>query len=87
MSLGKKNGDRLRDLFNKQRGQCCYCRCNMTLKRGLEHSVTLEHIIPRSLGGISEKGNIRAACWKCNTERGSSMGLPEKFRPINRDKP
>jgi 5-methylcytosine-specific restriction endonuclease McrA len=87
MSVGKKNGDRIRQLFNKQRGLCCYCRCNMTLKRDLPHSATVEHVIPKSIGGTLEKGNVRAACWKCNTERGSSMGLPENLRPINKALP
>ena len=80
---GKKKGDLLKELFHKQRGLCCYCKCNMTLRRDEQHSVTVEHIIPKSLGGTLEKGNVRAACRKCNTNRGNTMGLPENLRPVN----
>lgn len=63
-------------LFNRQRGKCCLCSKPMTLQQGRDDSATLEHLIPKSLGGELEKGNVKVAHRKCNIERGNTMGLP-----------
>lgn len=63
--------------FDHQRGKCCYCGMPMTLKQGQPDSATLEHIIPKSLGGELERGNVKVAHFKCNVERGNTMGLPK----------
>ena len=34
------------------------------------NDATREHIIPKMFGGTMAKSNIRAACFKCNNERG-----------------
>lgn len=36
-------------------------------------SPTLDHIIPRSLGGDHSVENLRTACWSCNTCRGNRV--------------
>lgn len=36
-------------------------------------SPTLDHIVPRSLGGGHDPGNLRTACWSCNTRRGNRV--------------
>lgn len=35
-----------------------------------QNSATVEHLIPRSLGGPTQAWNLAAACYRCNTERG-----------------
>jgi hypothetical protein len=36
-------------------------------------TATREHMQPKLYGGTFSKGNIRAACLKCNNERGQKM--------------
>jgi 5-methylcytosine-specific restriction endonuclease McrA len=58
----------LRDLF-----RCQYC--------GEKHStsdLTFDHVVPRSLGGITEWGNVVAACSPCNVLKDNSM----KMKPL-----
>jgi 5-methylcytosine-specific restriction endonuclease McrA len=43
---------------------CCFCK--NPLKK---EEVTIEHIIPRSLGGSTKKQNITISCHPCNHER------------------
>ncbi len=62
----------LTQLFNDQKGKCCYCVGNMTLKWNKPNSVTREHITPRSHGGPSNMYNYAGACYKCNQERGNT---------------
>lgn len=56
-------------LFNEQGSKCIYCGVEMTLKLGLPNTVTKDHIIPRSKGGVSDAWNIVAACSKCNSSK------------------
>lgn len=37
------------------------------------NTATREHVIPKLFGGTSSKKNIKAACHKCNQERGARM--------------
>jgi 5-methylcytosine-specific restriction endonuclease McrA len=44
-----------------------------------EHSApTVDHIIPRSLGGGDEPENLATACFMCNTLRGASWEIPTR---------
>ena len=42
--------------------------------------VTAEHVVPTSKGGTSCRGNIVAACLKCNNGRGNAP-TPERREP------
>jgi 5-methylcytosine-specific restriction endonuclease McrA len=46
---------------------CHYC--NRPLRDGL---ATLEHIVPKSLGGSNDDANCVIACRRCNNERGDT---------------
>ena len=35
---------------------------------------TVEHVIPVSLGGLESWNNVRLAHWKCNLEKGATIG-------------
>jgi 5-methylcytosine-specific restriction endonuclease McrA len=37
---------------------------------------TVDHIIPKSLGGPDIIENLRAACWHCNMSKGKRMDTP-----------
>jgi hypothetical protein len=45
---------------------CCYC------SQGVEHGarLTLDHILPASMGGTNAAGNLVTACNRCNSVRG-----------------
>lgn len=42
--------------------RCCYCGSNAT---------TVDHVVPKSRGGLSTWGNTVAACLKCNSRKGN----------------
>ncbi len=52
---------------------CCWC-CR-ELKR---EEITVEHLIPTSLGGSNSFDNLYLACWSCNHSRGNHL-LPPKY--------
>jgi 5-methylcytosine-specific restriction endonuclease McrA len=57
-------------------GLCCYwCRCGFTVDK-----LTLDHLMPRSLGGSNSLENLRLACRPCNSSRGNSLYPPPQFR-------
>lgn len=53
---------------------CYYCKEQMTTtSRSLERYdprlVTIEHLIPISLGGTHTQDNVVLACWECNSKK------------------
>lgn len=50
-------------ILNRDKFHCVYCRSQQSL---LGSSLTLDHIIPQSLGGSSTEKNLCAACYDCN---------------------
>lgn len=36
-------------------------------------SLTIDHIVPQSLGGSYELDNLRLACWDCNLSKGDRL--------------
>ena len=55
----------LRDLYT-----CQYCNTPYT-----KHNLTLDHVIPLSLGGRTSWTNIVAACGPCNTRKGNKTHM------------
>lgn len=37
---------------------------------------TIEHLLPKSLGGSNALSNLRLACFTCNNSRGNSLFPP-----------
>jgi 5-methylcytosine-specific restriction endonuclease McrA len=53
-------------LFNRDAWQCQYCGI------GLDRpNITIDHIVPRSRGGLTSWKNCVASCKKCNMKKGS----------------
>ena len=48
--------------------------CQYCLKR--PETLTLDHVIPKSHGGMNRKDNLVACCWDCNDKR-RNMELAE----------
>jgi 5-methylcytosine-specific restriction endonuclease McrA len=54
-----------RNIYARDRNHCQYCG-----KRFSTSELSLDHIIPRSLGGKAAWDNIVCACTKCNVKKG-----------------
>lgn len=66
-------------LVERDGDKCGICnrKIDITLKsgtRGSRKGPSVDHIIPRSLGGTDDLTNLRLACWGCNHSRGNRGG-------------
>lgn len=58
--------------------ECFYCH-----RKFVETKMTIDHVYPRKYGGVSVPENLRPACHKCNSQKGSMNPKEfEKFRRI-----
>ena len=57
-------------LAEAQNWKCCFCGSRMTEVRGKNNSVTVEHVVPVTLGGTDDIENLTASCNACNSNRG-----------------
>jgi hypothetical protein len=55
-----------KNILDRDKGLCAYCGCKLTMS-----TMTLDHVYPVSKGGLSDWANLRAACSKCNGEKGN----------------
>lgn len=49
-------------IYKKYRGKCCYCQVQLRYD-----DATLDHWLPRALGGDNRRANLRLACESCNS--------------------
>jgi len=54
-----------RNIFARDHNQCQYCG-----KKFSTTELSLDHVVPRSQGGLSTWDNIVCACIKCNVKKG-----------------
>ena len=59
-------------IYNKSNGRCELCGQRLLLE-----NMTLDHIVPLSLGGEDDMENLQATCFACNQFK--SNILPEDF--------
>lgn len=74
----------LQKAIRRQGGLCFYCHRVMTTGSSRP---TREHVVPKSKGG-GHKGNIVAACFRCNTSKGN-MGVElfvERVLPVLKER-
>ena len=64
-----ERSQRITNLFNIQSGSCAYCWSGMTLDLKQPNTATLDHIVPKSKGGLSNVYNLIAVCYTCNQEK------------------
>ena len=69
-------------LSETQNHRCCYCGCRFT--ESGPKKATIEHVLPKSLGGSNHVANLVVACLECNGKRGS-VTTPEYFRLIYKE--
>lgn len=69
------------NLFLRDEFSCQYC--------GAHHDLTFDHVVPRSLGGVTSWQNVVAACAPCNVRKGSktlrASGLTLRRPPFQPD--
>lgn len=51
-----------RNLWEREKGVCCYCGRKITYQEA-----TIDHVYPKSCGGLSDWINMRIACQPCNS--------------------
>ncbi|MBI3548294.1 MAG: HNH endonuclease [Elusimicrobia bacterium] len=55
-----------RNIYQHYGNRCCYCN-----KHFPPADLNLEHILPRSRGGVSDWTNVVTACIRCNLKKGN----------------
>lgn len=64
----RKFGFSAKNVFIRDRYQCCYCGVKLT------HSqATIDHVFPTSKGGTSEWMNCVTCCPRCNRKKGNKL--------------
>lgn len=48
-------------LLKRAKCRCAYCARPLTIL-----TMTIDHVIPKALGGTGAQHNLRCACWDCN---------------------
>lgn len=68
--------------FNQQAGRCFWCGGQMEHDPAGPYGATLEHLLPKSLGGTDDAANIVVAHRRCNEERATmdAMEFMERKR-------
>jgi 5-methylcytosine-specific restriction endonuclease McrA len=70
-----------RNLYVRDSGECQYCGRHLKLDE-----YTLDHVVPRSQGGISSWANMVLSCMRCNKRKAGQTpeqaGMPLLQRPI-----
>lgn len=59
-------------IYNKSNGRCALCGQRLLLE-----NMTLDHIVPLSMGGKDSMGNLQASCFACNQFKKNI--LPDAF--------
>lgn len=63
------------DAFVKGVRRCPCCKVQMTWQACDKQAATVEHIIPKSVGGTYDRVNILVSCAKCNNGRATKNWL------------
>lgn len=91
--MGTINTKHRKTLFNRCKGICPICGRRMSLNnpRAVNSYMTVDHIVPQSMGGTNNIENLRGLCMRCNRNRKSDMTgitykLSEDFHYIGKVK-
>ena len=60
-----------RNLHARDGGRCVYCGQKVSLS-----NFTIDHVLPRSLGGRTDWENVVSACMSCNNRKGNRRPRP-----------
>jgi len=59
-----------RQIAERDRYRCSYCCTAETI---VGDDFVIDHILPESLGGLTEAHNLCLACWRCNLIKGKRI--------------
>lgn len=59
--------------------RCAYCQSQQRIS-GVR--LTVAHIIPESLGGLTEQSNLCLACWDCNLNKAAKIAV---YDPLSQE--
>jgi len=68
-----------RSVYKRDQHTCQYCgiTAHPLDKNWYGWSVlNIDHIYPRSLGGLDVEFNLLTACWRCNSQKGNRIWIP-----------
>lgn len=69
-------------LSEAQNWKCCWCGCETTDVRKVWNASTIEHVMPKSVGGSDDPENLAMSCNRCNNARGN-MTVDEFMEKLN----
>lgn len=55
-------------LFHHQDAKCWVCGTRRSIR-----TFTIDHVLPKRLGGRANRKNLRLACFECNQKRGAAV--------------
>jgi HNH endonuclease len=58
----------LQAIIRRDGHKCCYCNVNLKGK-----NATVDHILPRSKGGLTAWSNLVGCCFTCNQKKGNRL--------------
>ena len=70
-----------RNLFARDRNHCQYCG-----KKFSTSELSLDHVVPRSQGGLQSWENLVCACVRCNVKKGGRTPIEAHMKLITRPK-
>ena len=71
-----------KNIFRRDNHTCQYCSCKLS-----DTSATIDHVIPKSIGGQHRWDNIVACCLKCNRKKGNKTPIEAKMPLLSVPKP
>ncbi len=77
MGMTSKQKNSRKAQLLREYGSCC-CWCGRLFTR---EQLTIEHLIPQSLGGSDSRENLMLACFKCNNSRSDDLLPPRNRNP------
>ncbi len=69
-------------IYTRDGWRCQWCSCRVVrtrTRRPLSYDATLDHFLPRALGGGNETTNVFTACYRCNSSRGDAAAIAYAF--------
>jgi len=69
------------NIFRRDGGKCQYCGEQFT-----RQDLTIDHVIPRSLGGKSIWENVACCCVDCNRKKGGRTPDQARLKLLNKPK-
>lgn len=57
----------------KSKYKCVYCDLHNSFIKSIGYRMSVDHIVPRALGGGDGKENLALACSRCNSKKGAKI--------------